>query len=234
MTGPNYAARPLVIFGSAEIARLARFYFEADGGRKVAAFTIDDAYIDSDTVEDLPLVPFSKATEAYPPDRYDMFVALSYARLNKLRQEKYEQAKAAGYSLATYVCSKTVTWGDLRVGDNCFILENQTIQPGVTIGDNVMIWSGNHIGHGSTIADHVYVASHVVVSGHCEIGRRCFLGVNATLKDFTKVGDDCFIAMDASVTTDLAAGAVALGSGAQVLAADDRRARVLKRAYFGD
>ena len=71
MTGPNYAARPLVIFGSAEIARLARFYFEADGGRKVAAFTIDDAYIDSDTVEDLPLVPFSKATEAYPPDRYD-------------------------------------------------------------------------------------------------------------------------------------------------------------------
>jgi hypothetical protein len=44
-----------------------------------------------------------------------------------VRQEKYEQARAAGYALASYVCSKSAIWSDLDVGDNCFILENQTI-----------------------------------------------------------------------------------------------------------
>src|SRR3546814_4532198 len=67
-----------------------------------------------------------------------MHVALSYNRLNRLREDKYHSAKAAGYRLASYVCSRSVVWPDLSVGDNCFILENQTIQPTVKIGNNVM------------------------------------------------------------------------------------------------
>ena len=35
-------SKPLVIFGSAEIAELAKFYFENDSNRKVVAFTVDD------------------------------------------------------------------------------------------------------------------------------------------------------------------------------------------------
>jgi sugar O-acyltransferase (sialic acid O-acetyltransferase NeuD family) len=224
--------RPLVIFGSAEIARLAKFYFENDSDRRISAFTVDDEFVDAKEIDGRPLIPFSQVTTDRPPTDYDMFVALSYAQLNQRRQQKYAQAKAAGYTLANYVCSKSVTWPDLTIGDNCFILENQTIQPGVTIGDNVMLWSGNHIGHGSTIAAHTYFASHVVVSGHCTIGERCFFGVNATIKDFTKIGDDCFVAMDASVSRDMNAGSVALGTPATIFEADDRRARVLKRQYF--
>src|SRR3546814_726615 len=114
-----------------------------------------------------------------------MHVALSYNRLNQLREDKYHSAKAAGYRLASYVCSRSVVWPDLSVGDNCFILENQTIQPTVKIGNNVMIWSGNHLGHGTQIKDHVYIASHVCIAGHCVIGERSFMGVNATTADFT-------------------------------------------------
>ena len=57
-------------------------------------------------------------------------------------------------------------------GDNCFILEDNTIQPFVSIGNNVTLWSGNHIGHDSTIDDHCFIASHVVVSGHVRVGTR--------------------------------------------------------------
>jgi sugar O-acyltransferase (sialic acid O-acetyltransferase NeuD family) len=225
--------RPLVIFGSAEIAQLARFYFEQNGEREVVAFTVDDAYVAGDSVDGLPLIPFSQVTRDYPPDAFDMFVGLSYGRLNRLRQEKYEAAKSAGYTLASYVCSKSASWSDLTIGDNCFILENQTIQPTVKIGNNVMLWSGNHIGHGSHIGDHTYIASHVVVSGHCQIGQRCFLGVNATLKDFTIIGDDCFIAMGANVAADMKPGSVAVGTSAEIFTADDRRAKILTRRYFG-
>jgi sugar O-acyltransferase (sialic acid O-acetyltransferase NeuD family) len=224
--------QPLVIFGSAEMAELARYYFDNDSDYRVVAFTVDDAYADADQFQGLPLLPFSEAVKRFPPAEYGMHVALSYARLNQLRQEKYLQAKAAGYRLASYLCSRSVSWPDLVLGDNCFVLENQTLQPTVRIGNNVMIWSGNHIGHGSTIADHAYISSHVVISGHCRIGERCFLGVNATIKDFTQIGNDSFVGMGASVTADMAAGSVAIGASAEIFDVSDRRARALKKRYF--
>jgi sugar O-acyltransferase (sialic acid O-acetyltransferase NeuD family) len=224
--------RGLVIFGSAEIAQLARFYFENDTGYRVAAFTVDDDFVQGDTFENIPLVPFSEITQRFPPAQYDMHVALSYARLNRLRQEKYQQAKNAAYSLASYVSTRAVTWPALVVGDNCFILENQTIQPGVRIGNNVMIWSGNHLGHGSSIGDHTYVSSHVVISGNCVIGERNFFGVNSTVRDFCSIGNDCFIGMSAVVAKNMPDGAVALSPSADVYDAGDRRAKALKRSYF--
>lgn len=225
-------SKPLVIFGTAEMAELARFYFENDSEYRVVAFTVDDNFVTGDSFLGLPLVPFSEAIKRFAPAAFEMHVALSYARLNRLRQEKYEQAKQAGYRLVSYVCSKSVTWPDLTIGDNCFILENQTIQPGVRIGNNVMIWSGNHIGHGTQIDDHTYVASHVVISGHCKIGQRNFFGVNSTLRDFCTIGDDCFVAMGAAVARDMPNGSVALAPPAEVYEEDDRRAKALKRMYF--
>ena len=178
-------------------------------------------------------LPFRRVVARFPAGEYDMHVALSYRGLNRLRREKYVEAKQAGYKLASYVCSKSVTWPDLLTGDNCFVLENQTIQPTVAIGNNVMIWSGNHIGHGSRICDHAYIASHVVISGHCVIGESCFLGVNATVRDFITIGASCFIGMDASVVQNVPDGAVVLGESSAVIPAMDRRARALKRKFFG-
>ena len=223
---------PLIIFGTAEIGALARFYFAQDSDYEPVAFTADDSYVESAYYEGLPVIPFSRIAKEFPPEDAEMHVALSYMKLNRLREEKYNQAKNAGYRLASYVCSKSVTWPDLSVGDNCLILENQTIQPTVKIGNNVQIWSGNHVGHGSHIGDHTYIASHVVISGHCKIGKRCFFGVNATLKDFISIGDESFIAMDASVTRDVPAGAVALGAQGTVLEADDPKAQAIKNKYF--
>lgn len=224
--------KPLVIFGRAEIAELAKFYFSHDSDRKIVAFTVDDAYADTDQFDGLPLMAWSEAIKRFPPDQYDMHVALSYNKLNQIREAKFHQAKQAGYTLASYICSKSVSWPDLTHGENCFILENQTIQPTVKLGHNVMLWSGNHIGHGSHIGDHTYFASHVVVSGHCKIGQRCFFGVNATLRDFLTIGDDCFIAMDASITRDLENGSVALGAPATIFGLDDVKGQKIRNRYF--
>jgi len=160
-------------------------------------------------------------------------VALSYQKLNQLRQAKYEQVKAAGYTMPSYICSKANVWPELYHGDNCFILEDQVIQPTCQIGNNVMLWSGNHIGHGSVIGDHTYLASHVVLSGHCKIGKRCFFGVNATLSDFLTIGDDCFIAMSASIGKDMPDGSVALAPGSTLMDGDDRKAVKIRNRFFG-
>jgi sugar O-acyltransferase (sialic acid O-acetyltransferase NeuD family) len=224
--------KPLVIFGNAEIASLAKYYFTVDSDYEVVAFTIDDDYLTESSFLGLPIIPFSLINEKFPSNEFDMHVALSYTRLNRLREEKYNQAKAAGYSLVNYISSKSSTWPDLLVGDNCFILEDQTIQPTVQIGNNVMLWSGNHIGHGTRIGDHTYFASQVVVSGNCKIGKRCFFGVNATLKDFLTVGDDVFVAMDASVTRDLPTDSVVLAAKSRFFESGDPVGEKIKKSYF--
>ncbi len=222
----------LIVFGTAEIAELAYFYFTNDSDYKVVAFTVDDDFVENDTLLGLPIIPFSEIINKFPPEENSMHVALSYSKLNKLRQEKYEQVKKHGYKLASYICSKSVTWGDLEIGDNCFILENQTIQPSVKIGNNVMLWSGNHIGHGTVIRDHAYVSSHVVIAGHCDIGQRCFLGINSTIKDFTKIGNDVFVAMDASVVKNVKDGEMVVSAKSEIHSVDSKITNFIKKKYF--
>ncbi len=173
----------VVIFGSGDIARLAHYYFTHDSEHQVVGFTVDRDYITGPEFCGLPLVDFAEVTRRFPPADYKFFVAVSYAKLNQVRAAKYGQAKELGYQLVSYVSSRCSYLSDTPPGDNCFILEDNTIQPFVRIGNNVTLWSGNHIGHDSVIDDHVFIASHIVVSGHCHIGEYCFLGVNATLRN---------------------------------------------------
>ena len=189
----------LVIFGAGDIARLAHNYFTRDSPHKVAAFTIDRAYLKGDRLLDLPIVPFDEIATRYPPDRVQMFVALSYAKMNAVRAEKYAAAKALGYRLVSYVSSRCSYLTDHPPGDNCFILEDNPVQPFVRIGNDVTLWSGNHIGHDSTIEDHCFITSHVVVSGNVVVGARSFIGVNATLRNSIKVAPQTLIGAGAVI-----------------------------------
>ena len=222
----------LIIFGNKEIADLAYFYFTNDSNYKVKAFTVDDEFIKEETFNGLPIVPYSEINIKFPSNKFSMHIAISYQKLNKLREEKFNRSKSQGYELATYISSQAVTWSDLRYGQNCFVLENQTIQPNVNLGNNVMIWSGNHIGHGATINDHAYISSHVVLSGHSYVGKRSFLGVNSTVRDFCKIGNDCFIGMSAIITKDMPDESVSISEGSPIFDKEDRKAKALKRSYF--
>jgi sugar O-acyltransferase (sialic acid O-acetyltransferase NeuD family) len=171
----------IVIFGAGDIAQIAKYYFDIDSSYQVVAFTVNIDYKKNDTFEGLPLVAFENIVELYPPSVFKLFIALSYSKLNKIREQKYHEAKSKGYTLVSYISSKCTYLSQYDTGDNCFIFEDNTIQPFVKIGDNVTLWSGNHIGHHSVIDSHNFISSHVVISGHCYIKSNCFLGVNATL-----------------------------------------------------
>ena len=96
----------LVIFGAGDIARLAHVYFTRDSEHDVVAFAVDRGFRQGDVFQGLPLVDAETVAERYPPAGHAMFVALSYTRMNRLRAAKYEQMKAAGYRLVSYVSSR--------------------------------------------------------------------------------------------------------------------------------
>jgi sugar O-acyltransferase (sialic acid O-acetyltransferase NeuD family) len=207
--------KSLVIFGSGDIAQLAHFYFSTDSAYEVVAFTVDAAYLTNTTFCGLPVIPFEKIAKQYAPEQYELFVALSYSKLNAVRKEKYLAAKAIGYRLASFISSRATVLNEGCIGENCFIFEDNTIQPFVTIGNNITLWSGNHIGHHSTIKDHCFIASHVVVSGGVEIGEQCFIGVNATLRDHIKVGERCVVGAGALLLVDAEPEGVYLGTATE-------------------
>ncbi|WP_397451939.1 acetyltransferase [Pseudomonas sp. NA-150] len=205
----------LVIFGSGDIAQLAHFYFSSDSEFEVVAFTADADYIESPTFCGLPVVAFESVMNEFPPESHSIFVALSYSKLNLVRKEKYLAAKALGYTVASYISSKATVLNEGKIGENCFILEDNTIQPFVAIGNNVTLWSGNHIGHHSTLSDHTFIASHVVISGGVVIGEQCFIGVNATLRDHIKIGDQCVIGAGTLLLADAEPNGVYIGSSTE-------------------
>ena len=207
--------KPLVIFGTGDIAQLAHFYFSRDSEYEVVAFTVDVAYRTETTFCDLPVIDFEEISKYYLPEQCEIFVALSYSKLNAVRKEKYLAAKALGYRIASFISSHATVLNDGRIGENCFIFEDNTIQPFVTIGNNVTLWSGNHIGHHSTIKDHCFIASHVVVSGGVEIGEQCFIGVNATLRDHIKIGERCVIGAGALLLADAEPEGVYIGAATE-------------------
>jgi sugar O-acyltransferase (sialic acid O-acetyltransferase NeuD family) len=194
----------LVIFGTGQIAELAWYYFAHDSAYRPVAFTVDRDYIESQTFHGLPVIPFDELPSRHGPQDVHLFVALSYAKVNAIRARKVEEARRVGYRLASYVSSKATIFPDLAVGDNCFILEDNTVQPFARIGNNVTLWSGNHIGHHAVIEDDCFISSHVVISGGVRVGRGTFIGVNSTVRDHVSIGERCVIGAGSLLLTDAA------------------------------
>jgi len=195
--------KPIIIFGAGEQAEIAAFYFKHDSDCDVVAFTIDSDRITEDHFAGKPVVPFEDIAASHEPKEFDLFVAVGYSRLNDLRAEKCAESEAKGYTLPSYVSSKATIFQDFSCGPNCFILEDNTVQPFVKIGRGVTLWSGNHIGHHCSIGDYAFVSSHVVISGGVTVGVNSFLGVNSAINDHITIGARCFVGSGTTVVKSI-------------------------------
>lgn len=207
----------VIIFGNSQIAELAQVYLFYDSPYEIIGFTVDKKWINKPKFHNLPVVPFEEVKKHYPPDQFKMFLPISYRNVNKLRAQKYYEAKEKGYELISYICSKATIWPGLEVGDNCFIFEDNVIQPFAKIGNNVILWSGNHVGHHTVIKDHCFIASHVVISGSVTIEPYCFFGVNSTIRDNITIAKECVIGAGAIISKDTREKGVYYGPSANIL-----------------
>ena len=224
--------RPLVIIGTSEIAIIAREYFACDSDYTPIAFAIGDGYAKVETMDGLPLVPMERLAERYPPSECFAFVAIGDTHLNRLRARYYREAKQLGYRFASYISSHCFIWHNVEIGENCFILENNVLQPFVKVGNNVILWSGNHIGHRTEIYDSVFITSHVVISGLCKIGQFSYIGVNSSIAHNVDVGSDNFVAMATTIATSTPPDTVHQGNPAEIRKVASTRFCRVPKHYF--
>ena len=192
----------VIIFGTGEISQIAHHYLQEDERYEVFGFTMDNEFIEEKKFKNLSIIPFHLIEQKLPPDKFKLFIPIGYSQVNKLREKKYIEAKDKGYDFISYIHPKANISSNANIGKNCFIFEDNTIQPYVTIEDNCILWSGNHIGHHSKIRANCFITSHVVISGGCEIGENTFIGVNATLRNHIKIGKSNVIGASALILND--------------------------------
>ena len=210
--------RKLVIVGAGEFAEIAYEYFTYDSGYDVAAFAVERQYRDKDELFGLPVIDFEDMEMKYSKDEYETYVAVTYTQLNRVRTRLYDMCKAKGYMCASYVSSRAFVWHNVKIGENTFIFEDNTIQYHASIGNNVVLWSGNHIGHRSVIEDNCWLSSHAVISGFCHIGINCFIGVYATVGECVEIADDVLLGAGALTVKNLTQeGQVYIGSPARMM-----------------
>jgi sugar O-acyltransferase (sialic acid O-acetyltransferase NeuD family) len=210
--------KKIIIFGCKDLSQLSKFYIENDpkyaGEYKVVAFSVNKSHREFDSFEGIPVFDFENIEKIFDPKDFLFFAPMTGSKMNSIRTKIYKEIKNKGYNLFSYISSYSTNFSK-NIGENCFILEDNTIQPFVEIGNNVVLWSGNHIGHHSIINDNVFFTSHVVLSGHCIVGENSWLGVNSTIRDSIRIMPKTLIAMGSLITKDTEEDGFYIGSPAK-------------------
>jgi len=212
----------VILFGTGRGADVAYRFLRRDSDHKICAFVVDRQYITKNTFHDLPVVAFEDVEQRFAPSEYQMLILLGYQKMNALRAEKYLAAKRKGYSFISYANSHFYRAEDLSLGENCFILDNQSISLDVKIGNNVVMWSSNHIGDLTKIGDHSWLSSHATIAAEVVVQPYCFIGIGATIGNKVTLGQGTFVGANALVASNTAESSVCVVGESEKVDVDSR------------
>lgn len=211
----------LIIYGNGRIAKIVFQYVKSQFD--VVCFTVQSDLLTEPTLEGLPLHPFETIEGDYDPESHAMLIAVGYIQMNAVRRQKYEEAKAKGYTLANYL-HPSVHWHDnVKMGNGNVILDHVSIQPGAQLGNNNFVWSNAVIAHGCVIEDDCWVTSGVTIAGDTTIKSGAFLGVNAAIGHNLTVGTQNFIGANALVIRSTGPNEAYIAPGSEKLRLDSHR-----------
>ena len=185
--------KKLVIYGTGQTADIIYDYFLNDSDYEIISFVDEKKFIKSKYKFGLPVVSANNILKNFDIKNTFFFIAISYHKLNYIRQIKYEYLKSLGLKFANYVNSKLVLHKSIKIGKNCFISDNVSLQPFSKIGNNVFVWSNTVVGHHTIIRDHCWLTSNSTIGGNTKIGKCSFLGINSMIGHMISIGSNNFI-----------------------------------------
>lgn len=203
----------LIIYGNGKMAAMLYQYLKHD--YDVVCFTVDEVCVTDHCMADLPVIPFERVASHYDPSEHSTIIAVGFVEMNDLRERKYREASALGYSFINYIHSSVVLHDDLVFGDNIVILDHVSLHPGTTVGNSTFIASGSVVGHCCSIGDSCWISSGVSVAGECKIGPGCFLGINSSIGHGVRLGAKTFVGANTLITKDTGDGDVYISETGQ-------------------
>ncbi len=191
-----------IIYGNGAMAKV--LYSYASSVMDIVGFTVDSVCIhpDEKLFCGLPLKPFDQVEESFPPENFNMIIAVGFLDMNNLRERKYLEAIDKGYTFTSYIHNSVIRHFDVEIGAACIILDHVSIHPGTKIGRNTFISSNVNIGHDCVIGPNNWINAGVSLAGGVKLDAGCFLGVNSSIGQNIKVGKENFIAANTFIARD--------------------------------
>ena len=208
--------KPVIVFGNQDSASTTHYYLSTDSDRRVVAFVVDQDRITGANHEGLPVVPFERIQEEFPPDQVDFIFPAGFQisnpyNTNVFRQNRYELIKSMGYQFINYISSRALVATNVKIGENVLIYEGSIVQPFVEIGNNTIIRSGVNLGHHCVVQDHCFISAEVTVGSRTTIGSQTFVGLNTTILNSITIANVSFIGSSTLINRDTQAFSKNLG-----------------------
>jgi sugar O-acyltransferase (sialic acid O-acetyltransferase NeuD family) len=210
----DLVGRPLLIYGAGKTASILASYINASGG-SVAAFTVESVYINTDEFSGRPLIDFECIAEHYPPNAFEIIIAVGYHEMNKQRQRIFNLCKTKGYRLASYVHPSVTYFNSDQISEGCVLFDHVTIQPGAHIGKNSFVWSNSVIAHDSKVESHCWIAAGSIIAGDVIVSENCFLGVNSTIGHNVILGAETFVGANTLVSKNTDKNTTIISAGGE-------------------
>lgn len=199
------------------MAELFCSHFTQTTDYRVAGFAVDRAFIKSDRLLGLPVVPFEEVESHFAPASFHAFVAIGPVKNNTVRAARFLAMRQRGYRFANYISSHAIVSPDASLGENIVVGHLAIVSPWTKIGDNVLIGAGSSIGHHCQVHSHAFLPLHVIVAGSVVIGERSFIGTGATIRDNVSIGAGSVIGAGSAILGDVEPNAVYASPGAKPL-----------------
>jgi len=191
--------KKLLIFGTGGGAELAFKKIKKKKDIEIFGFVEFQKYYKKKLFLNLPVIKFENLNKSHVKN-FLIIVHKNFDNLNQDRTNIYKIFKKKKFKFYSYIDPSLDL--NFKVGENCFILSNQSICEDVKIGNNVVMWSHNHIGDRTIIKDNVWITSCVSIGGDCNIGEDTFIGMNATIAHDTKIEKKNLIGANSLITSN--------------------------------
>ena len=193
--------KKIIIYGNGKHAEQIAFLISYYRLGKVVSFTVEHKFITNKNLMNIPVIPFENLEDSFPPQGYDMFVAIGAQKMNQLREEIYYKCKAKGYSMTNLLCpGNNDLVASTPMGDNVFI-DGSSFSSFIKLGNNVS-FQGVNLGHHTEIHNHVLGAA-CIIGASCIIENNVLIGVGAIIAPGVKVGAYSFVSPGCIITKDV-------------------------------
>jgi sugar O-acyltransferase (sialic acid O-acetyltransferase NeuD family) len=178
----------LFVFGDTSYAQLVATYAAQDSAFDVVGFTVDKAFLKTDEIGGLPILPFEELLNA-PDQAQAVFVACGYRNV-RMRASLFERIATHGFIMPNIFAPNCYVAPGASLGHNNIVMPGAVVEHNVQLGDNNIVWSNATLCHDATFGSHNFVAANATVGGHVRVGSRNFLGFSSTIEQYRQMGDE--------------------------------------------
>jgi UDP-perosamine 4-acetyltransferase len=199
----------VVLLGAGGHAAVVADALTAAGRRPVAALVHDRTSPSGEL--GVPLVEDREAIERFPPDRYELAMAVIGFGAGVRRHRLAQTWRGLGYRFATVVHPTAVIATGATLDEGAQVLAAAVLQPRCRIGRDAIVNTGAIVEHDCRLAEGSHLAPRVVLGGEVGVGERSQIGLGAVVIEGLRVGADSLVAAGAVVVRDVPGGVLVAG-----------------------